>query len=227
MSWDIRHPHTTSTARALKKSQYILMQCFFGEISPPHYNGEGKRFSLEELTSIKCCLQFGVKMKEITARLGHSERGVRRQVRRLKCLKFLLQNASPLLPKASTWHPTTISMTQDERLTRNVRYVLKNPFKSARELKNEVHGKSNVCVRTIQHRLQKKLGLVQEWVHCYGLAWQLSRPQPHRNLLVLHEEEAQGGQHHHFLYEASGGHQEHVDQGDGQPILQEPRRLYT
>jgi hypothetical protein len=27
------------------------------------------------------------------------------------------------------------------------------------------------------------------------LAWQLSRPQPHRELLVLHEEEAQGEQH--------------------------------
>ncbi len=215
MSWNIRHPHTTSTAQALKKVS--ISWCIPAM-------GREKRFSLEELTSIKCWLQFGVKMKEITARLGHSERSVRRQIRRLKCL---LQNASPLPPKASTWHPTTISMTQDERLTRYVRYVLKKPFKSARELKNEVHGWSNVSVRTIQHRLQKKLGLVQEWVHCYGLAWQLSRPQPHRNLLALHEEEAQGGQHHHFLYKASGGHQEHLDQGDGQPILQEPRRLYT
>ncbi len=115
--------------------------------------GTEKRFSLEELTSIKCWLQFGVKTKEIAARLGRSERGVRRQVSRLKSLP---PKASPLPPKATTGRPTATSTVQDERLKR---YVLKNPFKSARELKNEVPGWSDVSVRTIQHRLQKKLGL--------------------------------------------------------------------
>jgi len=115
--------------------------------------GTEKRFSLEELTSIKCWIQCGVKTKEMAARLGRSERGVRRQVSRLKSLP---PNASPLPPKASTGRPTATSKTQDERLRR---YVLRNPLKSARELKNEVPGWSNVSVRTIQHRLQKKLGL--------------------------------------------------------------------
>jgi transposase len=115
--------------------------------------GTEKRFTLEELTSIKCWLQCGVKTKEMAARLGRSERGVRRQVSRLKSLP---PNASPLPPKASTGRPTATSKTQDERLRR---YVLRNPLKSARELKNEVPGWSNVSVRTIQHRLQKKLGL--------------------------------------------------------------------
>ena len=36
---------------------------------------------------------------------------------------------------------------------------MKNPFKSARELKKDVPGWSDVSVRTIQHRLQKQLGL--------------------------------------------------------------------
>jgi transposase len=117
--------------------------------------GTEKRFSLEELTSIKCWLQCGVKTKEMAARLGRSERGVRRQVRRLKSLP---PNASPLPPKASTGRPTATSKAQDERLRR---YALKNPFKSARELKNEVPGWSNISVRTIQHRLQKQLGLQQ------------------------------------------------------------------
>jgi transposase len=115
--------------------------------------GTEKRFSLEELTSIKCWLQFGVKTKEIAARLGRSERSVRRQFSRLRSLP---PKASPLPPKATTGRPTATSTIQDERLKR---YVLKNPFKSARELKNEVPGWSDVSVRTIQHRLQKKLGL--------------------------------------------------------------------
>jgi transposase len=117
--------------------------------------GTEKRFSLEELTSIKCWIQCGVKTKEMAARLGRSERGVRRQVSRLKSLP---PNASPLPPKASTGRPTATSKTQDERLRR---YALRNPCKSARELKNEVPGWSNVSVRTIQHRLQKQLGLQQ------------------------------------------------------------------
>ncbi len=35
----------------------------------------------------------------------------------------------------------------------------KNPFKSARQLKNEVPGWGNISVRTIQHRLLENLGL--------------------------------------------------------------------
>jgi hypothetical protein len=38
-------------------------------------------------------------------------------------------------------------------------YIEHNPFKSTRQLKNEVAGWGDVSVRTIQDRLQKKLGL--------------------------------------------------------------------
>jgi hypothetical protein len=73
-------------------------------------------------------------------------------------LKSLPPNASPLPLKFTHGRPAPTSTIQDERLKR---HVLKNPFKSARELKNEVPGWSNVSVRTIQHRLQKQLGLQQ------------------------------------------------------------------
>jgi len=113
--------------------------------------GAKKNFSLEELTSLKCCLQDGMRTSEIAARLGRSEVGVRMQARRLKSLP---PNASLLPPKATTGRPTKTSKVQDERLKK---YVLEHPLKTARQLKNEVPGWSEVSVRTIQSRLQKKL----------------------------------------------------------------------
>ena len=114
--------------------------------------GAKKNFSLEELTSlIKRWLQDGMRTSEIAARLGRSEVGVRMQARRLKGLP---PNASLLPPKAATGRPTKTSKVQDERLKK---YVLKHPLKTARQLKNEVPGWSEVSVRTIQSRLQKKL----------------------------------------------------------------------
>jgi transposase len=112
-----------------------------------------KNFSLEELTSLKCWLQFGVKTKEMAARLGRSEAGVRLQVKRIKTLP---PNASLLPPPPKSGRPFKTTKVQDERLKK---YVVKNPFKTARELKNEVPGWSDVPVRTIQHRLQKNLDL--------------------------------------------------------------------
>ncbi len=60
--------------------------------------------------------------------------------------------------------------------------------------------------------------------------WPSNSPElnPHRKLLVLHEEEAQGGLQHHYLrQEEGGGHQEYVDQGHGRQVLPEPCRLYA
>jgi transposase len=129
--------------------------------------GKKKNFSLEELTSLKCRLQFGMKTMEIAARLGRSEVGVRLHVRRLKSLP---PNASPLPLKFTHGRPAATSMIQDERLKR---YVLKNPFKSARELKNEVPGWSNVSARTIQYCLQKELGLPARRAAKKPLLWPL------------------------------------------------------
>ncbi len=58
--------------------------------------------------------------------------------------------------KARSGRPSKTSKAQDQRLKA---YVEKYPFKSARELKNEVVVWADVSVRTIQERLQKKLGL--------------------------------------------------------------------
>jgi hypothetical protein len=49
-----------------------------------------------------------------------------------------------------------MNFVQDERLRR---YILHNPFKTARELKGEVPGFVDISVRTIQHICQKRLGL--------------------------------------------------------------------
>ena len=91
--------------------------------------------------------------KEIALKLGRSEVGVRQQVRRLKSLP----PKSPLLPpKVTQGRPAVTSKEQDERLRR---YVLRNPFKTAREIKNELPGWSDISVRLIQKRLKHKLGL--------------------------------------------------------------------
>ncbi len=94
-----------------------------------------------------------MKTKEIASRLGRSERVVRIH---LSVLKKLPPNAPPPPPKPRSGRPSKTSKTQDQRLKA---YVEKYLFKSARQLKNEVVGWADVSVRTIQERLQKKLGL--------------------------------------------------------------------
>jgi hypothetical protein len=75
-------------------------------------------------------------------------------------LKKLPPNASPPPPKARSGCPGKTSKTQDQRLKA---YVEKYPFKLARQLKNKVLGWADVSVRTIQERLQKKLGLLSRF----------------------------------------------------------------
>jgi hypothetical protein len=74
----------------------------------------------------------------------------------LSVLKSLPPNATPPPPKARSGRPSKTNFRQDLRLKR---YVEKFPFKSARELKNEVQGWHDVSVRTIQEWLQKRMGL--------------------------------------------------------------------
>ncbi len=81
-----------------------------------------------------------MKTKEITARLGRSERAV---LIHLSVLKKLSPNASPPPPKARSGSPSKTSKTEDQRLKA---YVEKYLFRSARQLKNEVVGWPDVSV---------------------------------------------------------------------------------
>jgi hypothetical protein len=71
-------------------------------------------------------------------------------------LKDLPINFMPPPAAAQSGRPSKTSTTQHRRLKS---YLKQYTFKSARQLKNEVAGWADVLVRTIQDRLQKKLGL--------------------------------------------------------------------
>jgi hypothetical protein len=95
-----------------------------------------------------CWGEIRIKNKEIVARLGPRERAVWIH---LSVLKKLPPNGSPPPPKARFGHPSKTSKAQDQRLKA---YVEKYPFKSVRQLKNEVVGWADFLVRTLQKQLQ-------------------------------------------------------------------------
>jgi hypothetical protein len=72
----------------------------------------------------------GIKAKKIASRLGHIKRAF---YAHLRTLKNLLPNAMPPPPQARSGRPSKTSTIHDRRLKD---YVQKNPFKSARQLKN-------------------------------------------------------------------------------------------
>ncbi len=89
-------------------------------------------------------------MKEIAARLGHSEHATGMHIGALKDLPV---NSTP---PSRSGRPSETSTTQDRRLQS---YIEQNPFKSAPQLKNKIAEWADVSVRTNQDCLQKKLGL--------------------------------------------------------------------
>jgi hypothetical protein len=64
--------------------------------------------------------------------------------------------ASPTLPKKRSGRPREHTKVQEEGLRR---YILRHPFKTAKQLKLEAPGWSNASVRTIQDACNKRLGL--------------------------------------------------------------------
>ncbi len=76
-----------------------------------------------------CWGGFGIKNKEIAARLGLREGAVWMH---FSVLKKLPPNASPPPPKSTSGHPSKTSKTEDQRLKA---YVEKYPFKWAQLLK--------------------------------------------------------------------------------------------
>ncbi len=90
---------------------------------------------------------------EIASRWGRHPAAVRKQY---AILKKLLPMTPPLSIKKRLGGIRKIIFALKSRLKQA---VLKNPFRSVRELKKEVPGWDNISVHMIQHVLQKQLGL--------------------------------------------------------------------
>ncbi len=120
-----------------------------------------------------------IKNKEIVARLGPRERA---DWIHLSVLKQLPPNGSPPPPKARFGRPSKISKAQDQRLKA---YVEKYPFKSVRQLKNEVVGWADVLVRTLQKQLQKKLGLPSCFFDFRACLKNIFSLEPHMKLAMF------------------------------------------
>ncbi len=115
--------------------------------------GKRKDTTVEEKTKILCWKEEGVSTADIAARLGCHPTAVRRQYAIFKNLPPMMSLSSIMKGLGSI---RKISFAMKNRLRHA---VLKNPFKSAKELKKEVPGWDKISVRMIQHVLQKQLGL--------------------------------------------------------------------
>jgi transposase len=112
-----------------------------------------KQFGEAEKTKVMAWYDEGVTPKDIAARLGRNADSVRKIIRIHKDLPLY---ATPPPPKKRSGRPRKTNFAQDDRLRR---FILRHPFKTAREIKGELPGFADISVRTIQHLCQKRLGL--------------------------------------------------------------------
>lgn len=110
-----------------------------------------KQMTQVEKTQIKCWSDEGVSAKDIAGRLGRHAATVRRAVASMQGLSL---SAVPPPAGKRSGRPKITSTRQDFRLKR---YIMANPFKTAKEIKREVPGFEDVHVRTIQRTLLKRL----------------------------------------------------------------------
>ena len=115
--------------------------------------GRKKDLSIEEKAKATSWREVGMKTSEIAARLGRHPSAIRKLLA-LKRDQAAMASPPPL--PSRTGPKPKISTIMKTRLNS---YVMKNPFKTARELKNEVGGWSHISVRRIQEVLQKDLNL--------------------------------------------------------------------
>ena len=114
---------------------------------------KASEFTSAEKATIKGLREEGMSCKKIASRLGRSEAGVRAIYRTMKDVPL---SSSPPRPKQRSGRPRLTTSRQDEQLRR---YVNKNPFKTAKELKREVPGFQQMSVRRIQDVLRSRLDL--------------------------------------------------------------------
>jgi hypothetical protein len=113
----------------------------------------GKQLDVGEKAKVMAWFAEGVSTKEIANRLKRDTSTVRHII----CAgKNLLMSANPPLPKPRSGRPRLTNCKLDKRLRR---YLLRYPFKMAKELKAEVIGWQNVLVWTIQKLSKVRPGL--------------------------------------------------------------------
>ncbi len=95
----------------------------------------------------------GIATAEIAARLGRHPAAIRKHVAVLKSLPQSMPSSS-----FKRW-PGGHRKITDKMKDRLRRHVLQHPFKSAKQLRRDVIGWQKISVRSIQHVLQKELGL--------------------------------------------------------------------
>jgi hypothetical protein len=110
-----------------------------------------KQFDVAEKSIIMALFRERVAAKEIANRLKRNAAAVRKVIAANRDLKVY---STPPLPKKRSGRPRITTSREDERLCQ---YVLRNPFKTAKEIKNEMPGWRDASVRQIQHVCQKRL----------------------------------------------------------------------
>jgi hypothetical protein len=113
--------------------------------------GRKRDISIEEKIKIGCWADEGVKTAEIAARLGRHPAAIRKHI---AILKKMPKNPPPTPTTKRKGRISKITIRMKDRLRT---FASRHPFKSARELKNEVMGWGNISVRRIQFILQKEL----------------------------------------------------------------------
>jgi len=111
----------------------------------------GKHFDVGEKTTIMTLFTEGVAPKEIAMRLKRNTAAVRKVIAANRDLPAF---TSPPPPKKRTGRPRMMTAKKEERLRK---FLLRNPFKTAKEVKAELPGWGNASVRLIQKTSQTRL----------------------------------------------------------------------
>jgi len=112
-----------------------------------------KRFTAIELTQIKAWSGEGVDAKTIGERLGRNVAAIRKHIAKMRSLSL---SSPPPRPVFSPGRPEALSLHQLSILRK---FISKNPFKTAKEIKEELPAFAAVHVRTIQRALKVKLDM--------------------------------------------------------------------
>jgi transposase len=110
-----------------------------------------KQISSEEKLQVRCWAEAGISTAEIAKRLGRHIRSIQKVI---VALKKVPANMPPPPPGKRSGRPKLVSYRMMERLRL---FISRNPFKTAREVKQELLGFDNISVRRIQELLQKNL----------------------------------------------------------------------
>jgi hypothetical protein len=112
-----------------------------------------KEISFKEKGRIQHLFHLGITAKDVAMKLDHHPASIRKHIAVFKSLP------PDKLPPPRTKRSGKKRLSNDRLDNRLRHYVHQFPFKTAKELKNEVPGWENMSVHYIQKTLQKRLGL--------------------------------------------------------------------